>query len=188
MLLLKLLLSLSLVVGSFSRSDLRRSPSRSARKHSHRRQLNQTCIPRQAADGPDNAVPPGGGSPPPPDPQGDTQSPGAQSFKQDILYKGEDFLRCNSPPLYDWLDQLTSLFSQWDFFEAEDPTHGLVNYQKQSDAQSKHLAFVDGGAAVLAVDDSTTLQPGQKRDSYVYCRCKLYHIFTTIPFLQRPDN
>lgn len=51
---------------------------------------------------------------------------------------------------------------------AEDPTHGLVNYQGQSDAQSKHLAYVDNGAAVLAVDDTTVLQPGQKRDSYVY--------------------
>ena len=57
------------------------------------------------------------------------------------------------------------LHSQWNFFTGPDPTHGLVNYQNQGDAQSKTLAYLDGDTVVLAVDDITTLQPGQNRDS-----------------------
>lgn len=59
----------------------------------------------------------------------------------------------------------TSLHSQWDFFIGLDPTHGSVNYQSQSDAQSKALAYLDGETVVLAVDNTTTLQSGQNRDS-----------------------
>lgn len=72
---------------------------------------------------------------------------------------------------------MTNRISQWDFSEAEDPTHGLVKFQKQADAQSKYLVFIDDGAAALTVDHSTTLQLGQKRDSYVsLCVFDLSHV------------
>ena len=46
------------------------------------------------------------------------------------------------------------------------PTHGSVNYQDKSSAQSKNLAYVqDDGAFVMAVDDQTQLSVGDKRDS-----------------------
>ncbi|KAI5830114.1 glycoside hydrolase family 16 protein [Schizophyllum commune Tattone D] len=63
-------------------------------------------------------------------------------------YQGQDFL------------------DKWDFFSQADPTHGSVNYQDKSSAQSKNLAYVqDDGAFVMAVDDQTQLSVGDKRDS-----------------------
>jgi hypothetical protein len=55
--------------------------------------------------------------------------------------------------------------SKWDFCNSSDPTHGAVNYQDKTGAQSKHLAYTEGDVAVLAADDTTALQAGQKRDS-----------------------
>ncbi|KAF7309883.1 GH16 domain-containing protein [Mycena indigotica] len=57
-------------------------------------------------------------------------------------------------------------FLEWDFFSAPDPTHGTVNYLSKSEAQAKGLAYVQkDGTTVLAVDNKTTLKPGQNRDS-----------------------
>lgn len=50
--------------------------------------------------------------------------------------------------------------------QGADPTRGSVTYQSRADAVSKHLAYVQGdGVTVLAVDDTTWLPEGAKRDS-----------------------
>ncbi|EKM81740.1 hypothetical protein AGABI1DRAFT_111997 [Agaricus bisporus var. burnettii JB137-S8] len=58
-----------------------------------------------------------------------------------------------------------SFFKDWDFFTGEDPTHGNVNYQSLSNAQRKQLAYVKDGVTVLAVDNSSSVPVGGKRDS-----------------------
>jgi len=56
--------------------------------------------------------------------------------------------------------------SQWDFFSADDPTHGNVNYQTRDNAIKKNLALVqENGTTVLAVDDFSEVPVGGKRDS-----------------------
>ncbi|XP_006461842.1 hypothetical protein AGABI2DRAFT_178839 [Agaricus bisporus var. bisporus H97] len=76
-----------------------------------------------------------------------TSSGASGPYKLDVRYTGQDF------------------FNEWDFFTAADPTHGKVNYLSKEDAKSKKLAYTNNGATFLAVDDKTTLQPGQNRDS-----------------------
>ncbi|EIW58553.1 glycoside hydrolase family 16 protein [Trametes versicolor FP-101664 SS1] len=57
-----------------------------------------------------------------------------------------------------------SFFDGWDFFTDADPTNGLVNYVS-GDAASK-LAYVqDDGTAVIAVDDTSDVAAGGKRNS-----------------------
>lgn len=69
-------------------------------------------------------------------------------FALDVFYEKEDF------------------FNKWDFFSNDDPTHGLVNYLNKQDATSKKLAYVqDDGTTVLAVDNTTRLNSGEKRNS-----------------------
>ncbi|KAG1860666.1 glycoside hydrolase family 16 protein [Suillus subalutaceus] len=65
------------------------------------------------------------------------------------FYQGEDF------------------FNNWDFFTGSDPTSGNVNYQSQSAAQSKGLAYVNDcdNSTVLAVDSTSTVAAGGNRDS-----------------------
>lgn len=59
-----------------------------------------------------------------------------------------------------------SFFNGWSFFSSDDPTGGDVAYQPESNATSQRLAYVrDDGVVVLKVDNTTTLQPGQKRAS-----------------------
>lgn len=53
----------------------------------------------------------------------------------------------------------------WDFFNRSDPTNGLVNYQNVDDAKQKKLAFIEGNSLILAVDNTTQLSYGAKRDS-----------------------
>ncbi|KAF9006097.1 concanavalin A-like lectin/glucanase domain-containing protein [Cyathus striatus] len=77
----------------------------------------------------------------------DSSAKSGKSYTLNHQYRGADFL------------------NQWDFFTAPDPTHGLVNYVSKEDAQSKGLAYVQDGAAILAVDDKTSLPPNTNRDS-----------------------
>lgn len=60
-----------------------------------------------------------------------------------------------------------SFFDGWSFFTSTDPTGGSVAYQSKSAAMSRGLAYVrDGdGVAVIKVDNTTTLRPGQNRAS-----------------------
>lgn len=52
------------------------------------------------------------------------------------------------------------------FYTGGDPTHGSVKYLSKSAASSAGLAVVeDDGTILLAVDDTTQLTPGQKRNS-----------------------
>ena len=61
------------------------------------------------------------------------------------------------------------LCSGFTFYDQPDPTHGLVNYLGQGDAQNAGLAYVQGdNTTVLAVDSTTSLQSGQNRNSYVH--------------------
>lgn len=54
--------------------------------------------------------------------------------------------------------------SGWDFFTEADPTHGLVNFVSGKDAAK--LAYVqDDGTAVIAVDDTSDVAAGGKRNS-----------------------
>lgn len=75
------------------------------------------------------------------------------------LYQGED------------------LINQWDFFTGSDPTGGNVNYQSRSDAQSKGLAYVNDcdNSTVLAVDSTSTVASGGKRDSVRITSQKSYN-------------
>ncbi|CAK5267737.1 unnamed protein product [Mycena citricolor] len=67
-------------------------------------------------------------------------------------------------------------FLKWDFFSAADPTHGAVNYLTAQEAQAKNLAFTQkDGTTVLAVDNTTKLKPGQKRDSVRISSPKSYN-------------
>jgi hypothetical protein len=59
-----------------------------------------------------------------------------------------------------------SFFDGWNFWDQSDPTHGQVNYLSRSDATAKNLTYVQSdGTAVLAVDDYTWLNDGEKRNS-----------------------
>ncbi|RXW21657.1 hypothetical protein EST38_g4173 [Candolleomyces aberdarensis] len=83
---------------------------------------------------------------------------GPSPYKLEDLYRGESFL------------------NDWDFFSAEDPTHGLVNYQTKDNAVKKNLAYVqDDGTTVLAVDDFTDVPVGGKRDSVRISTKKTYN-------------
>jgi hypothetical protein len=58
------------------------------------------------------------------------------------------------------------LCSNWTFVTIPDPTNGLVNYVDSNTAFSTGLAYVrDDGVAVMRVDNTTTLQEGQNRNS-----------------------
>ncbi|KAF5350269.1 hypothetical protein D9758_007777 [Tetrapyrgos nigripes] len=73
-------------------------------------------------------------------------------------YSGQDFL------------------DQWNFFDRADPTHGNVDYQSKADAVKKGLAYVqDDGTAVLRVDNTTHLSPGQNRASVRISSKKKYN-------------
>ncbi|KXN87443.1 putative glycosidase C21B10.07, partial [Leucoagaricus sp. SymC.cos] len=60
-----------------------------------------------------------------------------------------------------------SFFNDWYFFDGNDPTHGLINYQSRDQAVAKKLAYVDDatGMTVLTVDSKSTVPVGGKRDS-----------------------
>ncbi|KAJ6606069.1 glycoside hydrolase family 16 protein [Mycena vulgaris] len=72
-------------------------------------------------------------------------------------YQGKDFLE------------------HWDFFDRADPTHGLVNYQNMEDATAKGLAIVQNTTFIVAVDNTTELQSGEKRDSVRISSKKVYN-------------
>ncbi|KAJ7119084.1 concanavalin A-like lectin/glucanase domain-containing protein [Mycena epipterygia] len=73
---------------------------------------------------------------------------------------------------------LRSLFT-WDFWDQDDPTHGLVNYQNRADALAKNLAVVPNNSTlILAVDNTTTLTYGGKRDSVRISSQKVYNAGT----------
>ncbi|KIY43839.1 hypothetical protein FISHEDRAFT_52708, partial [Fistulina hepatica ATCC 64428] len=55
---------------------------------------------------------------------------------------------------------------EFTFFTGSDPTDGYVDYQDKESAMSEGLAYVtDSGAAVIKVDNTTTLSSGAYRDS-----------------------
>jgi len=59
-----------------------------------------------------------------------------------------------------------TFFDKWNFVTFDDPTHGLVNYVDHDTAFNTGLAYVrDDGVAVMRVDNTTTLQDGEKRNS-----------------------
>lgn len=62
--------------------------------------------------------------------------------------------------------QLTIPHSKWDFFTADDPTHGAVRYVSRDEAFAANMAFVeDDGTIKIGVESNTTLQDGEKRKS-----------------------
>lgn len=59
-----------------------------------------------------------------------------------------------------------SFFDKWTFMTFDDPTHGLVNYVDRDTAFNLGLAYVrEDGVAVMKVDNTTSLQSGEKRNS-----------------------
>lgn len=66
-----------------------------------------------------------------------------------------------------WLIDVGPFFnsSDWNFYNGDDPTHGLVNYQSLEKAKAKNLAYVKDGVTVLTVDSTSTVPVGGKRDS-----------------------
>ncbi|KAI0040962.1 glycoside hydrolase family 16 protein [Auriscalpium vulgare] len=83
-----------------------------------------------------------------------------KSFTLTDKYVGKDFL-----------DE-----GKWGYFTGSDPTHGSVNFVSQSDAVKKGLAFVrPDNVAVLAVDNTTDLSPGQNRNTIRITSTKSYN-------------
>ncbi|KAJ7510180.1 glycoside hydrolase family 16 protein [Mycena galericulata] len=84
---------------------------------------------------------------------------GNKTWTQVDMYQGQSFL------------------NQWTFdtFPGGDPTHGYVNYLNQTDALSKNLTSVTGNVLTLAVDDFTTLNAGENRDSVRISSQKTYN-------------
>jgi len=72
-----------------------------------------------------------------------------------------------SEPVYVLQDhyQNQSFLDEWIFFSDPDPTNGLVNYQTKEAAMEKRLAVVENGTVILAVDSSSEVPVGGKRDS-----------------------
>ncbi|KAG6865090.1 hypothetical protein C0991_005192 [Blastosporella zonata] len=83
---------------------------------------------------------------------------GGKTYTQVDKYQGDNFLD-----------------GSWDFFDQDDPTHGLVNYQNADNAKSKGLAVVEDGQLILSVDATTQLRPGDKRDSIRISSKKTYN-------------
>lgn len=67
---------------------------------------------------------------------------------------------------YNLVDSYTSsnFFSSFTFFTGTDPTHGFVNYQSQSDAQSASLINTNNNQIYMGVDHTTVnpASPGRK--------------------------
>ncbi|KAI0079374.1 hypothetical protein K474DRAFT_649827 [Panus rudis PR-1116 ss-1] len=71
-------------------------------------------------------------------------------------------------PTYKLVDDYNkdTFFDMFDFFTESDPTHGRVTFLGKDDAKKANLTYVqDDGTIVMAVDDYTTLSPGQNRNS-----------------------
>ncbi|THH27512.1 hypothetical protein EUX98_g6672 [Antrodiella citrinella] len=69
---------------------------------------------------------------------------------------------------YNLIDNFTqqAFLDNFDFYTDADPTHGLVTFVDKDTAKTDNLAYVQSdGTIVLAVDDQTTLQPNQPRNS-----------------------
>ncbi|KAJ7718193.1 glycoside hydrolase family 16 protein [Mycena maculata] len=90
--------------------------------------------------------------------------PGSRSFRSRRTASTNSTIVFKNWNRTDWY-RGNDFLEKWDFFDAPDPTHGLVNYQNVGNATQKKLALVQGDNVILAVDNTTTLQPGQKRDS-----------------------
>ena len=59
-----------------------------------------------------------------------------------------------------------NFFTEFDFFDEADPTHGMVSYQTLESSVAKKLAFVDeSGDMNIKVDNTTVLEAGGFRDS-----------------------
>jgi len=61
-----------------------------------------------------------------------------------------------------------NFFTHWNFFTANDPTHGYVNYVPQSQAQSENLINTNNGKIYIGCDD-TNVASGRGRDSVRIC-------------------
>jgi beta-glucanase (GH16 family) len=60
----------------------------------------------------------------------------------------------------------SSFFNDWDFFTADDPTHGQVTFLSADEAWSKGLVSTTSkGSTIMKVDDESWLARGAKRDS-----------------------
>jgi len=82
---------------------------------------------------------------------------GGKTWKQVDRYEGAGFL------------------AGWDFFDKDDPTHGMVKYLKAEDAYKKRLAIVKDDQVVLSVDDTSILLPSDKRESVRISSKKTYN-------------
>ncbi|THH17556.1 hypothetical protein EW146_g3274 [Bondarzewia mesenterica] len=70
----------------------------------------------------------------------------------------------------------STFLDDWDFFTSTDPTKGYVNYVDKNTAVSSGLAYLQSdGAYVLAVDDTTTLPSGARRNSIRISSKKTYN-------------
>ncbi|KAG9103600.1 hypothetical protein FRC06_009610 [Ceratobasidium sp. 370] len=59
-----------------------------------------------------------------------------------------------------------AFFDQWWFYSYPDPTNGQVDYLSKEEATAAELAYVqDDGVAVMRVDNTSKLAPGEKRKS-----------------------
>ncbi|KAJ6620360.1 concanavalin A-like lectin/glucanase domain-containing protein [Mycena sp. CBHHK59/15] len=76
--------------------------------------------------------------------------------------------------------QGANFFDSWNFFTDADPTHGLVNFQSQADAQTKNLVSFLDGKAVIAVDDYTVVPAGTNRNAVRITSKKTYNPGTLI--------
>ncbi|ETN37396.1 uncharacterized protein HMPREF1541_08387 [Cyphellophora europaea CBS 101466] len=68
----------------------------------------------------------------------------------------------------------TNFFSQFDFFTADDPTHGYVNYVDQATATANGLINTNNGTVYMAAD-STNFASGRGRNSVRITSRKAYN-------------
>ncbi|GAA5896069.1 hypothetical protein JCM8208_007517 [Rhodotorula glutinis] len=60
----------------------------------------------------------------------------------------------------------STFFDAWDYFAEPDPTHGMVDYLSRSAAVAQSLTHVtSSGTAILQIDRTTALAPGEYRSS-----------------------
>ncbi|KAI0257529.1 glycoside hydrolase family 16 protein [Lactifluus subvellereus] len=60
----------------------------------------------------------------------------------------------------------SNFFQSFSFYTGDDPTHGTVKYVDNATASAHNLSYISwDGKVVMKGDDTTTLQPGQYRES-----------------------
>jgi hypothetical protein len=89
----------------------------------------------------------------------------APNYRLAKRYQGQNFFECVDSIPYS-TTETHPVLSDFDFYQWEDPTHGMVDYVDAAAAKAAGLAYVQAdNTTVIGVDSTTTLKPGQHRQS-----------------------